>query len=252
MRGKWAIEVQGLSYRYPDGTPALEEIDLNISQGESVALVGPNGAGKSTLLLHLNGILRGRQGEVRILGEPVNGRNLKRVRSSVGLLFQDPDDQLFCSTLYQDVAFGPTNLGLPSEVIRKRVTEALSRVGLSGLEGKVPHHLSAGQKKRAALATILAMEPEILALDEPTSHLDPQGAREFIDLLQSLPATKVLVTHELPVALEICQRIVVLEKGRIRLDAPIDDLLTDGNALEDYRLYFGYNCKLCLGVKAGH
>ena len=249
MSGEWAVDIRELSYRYPDGTSALEGINLSIARGESVALIGPNGAGKSTLLLHLNGILRGQQGEVKILGEPVNSRNIKRIRSLVGLLFQDPEDQLFCPTLYQDIAFGPANLKLPSDVVHQRVKEALSRVGLSGLEGKVPHHLSAGQKKRAALASVLAMEPEILALDEPTSHLDPQGARDFIDLIQSLPATKLLITHELPLALELCQRIIVLESGHIRLDLSVDDLPEHESVLEDYPLYFGYNCKFCLGMK---
>ena len=209
----WAIEVTALSYAYPDGSPALHELTFSIAKDERLALVGPNGAGKSTLLLHLNGILQ--SAAVKVAGLPVTRANLQAVRRKVGLVFQDPDDQLFCPTVFEDVAFGPRNLRLNAAEVEQRVRAALRGVGLEGFEQRGAFHLSVGQKKRAALATVLAMQPEILALDEPTSNLDRRGRRELIALLKRLSGTQVIATHDLELAAEVCGRVIVLEQGRV-------------------------------------
>jgi cobalt/nickel transport system ATP-binding protein len=212
-----AIEIRNLSYRYPDGREALRDVSFTVGEGECVGLIGPNGAGKSTLLQHLNGILP--DGEVRIFGET----NLEARRRAVGLLFQDPDDQLFCPTVLEDVAFGPDQLGLGREVVR----EALAQVGLTGFERRSPHHLSHGEKRRVCLAGVLACRPRLLALDEPTSDLDPRGRRELKEFLRELPVTKLIATHDLELVVELCARTIVLDAGRIVAAGATTELLND-------------------------
>lgn len=225
-----AIEINHLKYRYHDGTEALRGISFRVAPGECVALLGPNGSGKSTLLLHLNGILpeaASTDGAVKILGESVTRENLERVRRQVGLVFQDPDDQLFCATVAEDVAFGPQQLGLTGAEVAGRVEKSLAQVGLVGFGHRATHHLSHGEKRRACLAGVLACEPAILVLDEPTSDLDPRGRREFKALLRQIPATKLIATHDLELAVEICSRAIVLDRGQIVADGPTHDLLDD-------------------------
>jgi cobalt/nickel transport system ATP-binding protein len=230
-----ALRVHGLRYRYPDGTPALDGVDLEIAPGEAVALIGPNGAGKSTLLLHLVGILHG-EGVVEAFGLKPSGRELKVLRQRVGLLFEDPDDQLFMPRVRDDVGFGPRNMGLPPEEVARRVEQALASTGMSGAEERAPHHLSSGQKKRVALATLLAMEPELLLLDEPTSTLDPRGRRELIRILEALPVARLIATHDLELVLELCPRAVLLDGGRIVADGPSTELLSNAELVEAHGL----------------
>ena len=227
------IDISHLSYHYPDGTPALRDIHLEVYQHESVAILGPNGAGKSTLLYHLNGTLMG-DGKVIILGIPVDGKNLKEIRKRVGLVFQSPEDQLFCPTVFDDVAFGPLNMGLDEEKIQRRVKKALEMMGLKGFEGRSAHHLSEGEKKRGALATVLSRDSEILALDEPTDNLDPVGSRMLIERIQSIPQTKVIVTHHLPVAVDLCERAILLSEGRKIEDLSMRELLRNRPLLESF------------------
>jgi len=225
------IEIRDLTFAYPDGRQALEDVNLRVAPGEKVALVGPNGAGKSTLLLHLNGILRG-DGAVRVLGQPVSEPNLARIRAQVGLVFQDPDDQLFSPTVFEDVAFGPLYAGLQQQEIERRVTWALAQVGMSAYADRVSHHLSLGEKKRAAIATVLSMEPDVLALDEPTAGLDPRARRQLIELLQSLPQTMLAATHDLQLVAEVFERTVVLDGGRLAADGRTDEILANAVLLE--------------------
>ncbi len=233
MTSNKVVEIDHLSYHYPDGTPALMDIDLEVYQQESIAILGPNGAGKSTLLYHLNGTLMG-TGTVIVLGIPVEKKNLKEIRRRVGLVFQSPEDQLFCPTVFDDVAFGPLNMGLDEKSIQHRVVKALEMMGLKGFEGRSAHHLSEGEKKRVALATVLSMDSEILALDEPTDNLDPAGSRMLIERIRSIPQTKVIVTHHLPVAVELCERAILLDGGRKIKDLPITELLKNRALLERF------------------
>lgn len=225
------VEIRDLSYAYPDGRQALRGVSLTVSQGEKVALVGPNGAGKSTLLLHLNGVLRG-EGSVLVLGHAVTDANLRRIRAQVGLVFQDPDDQLFSPTVFEDVAYGPLYAGLPEAAIHRRVSWALAQVGLEGYAERHSHHLSLGEKKRAAIATVLSMEPDILALDEPTAGLDPRTRRRLIALLQILPQSLLAATHDMALVAEVFTRTVILDDGQVVADGPTDDLLADVALLE--------------------
>lgn len=230
-----AITIKNLDFSYPDGQPALMGINLNIEDGETVALIGPNGAGKSTLLLHLNGILRS-NGAVRILGREMADNNLKWVRSKVGLIFQNPDDQLFSPTVFDDVAFGPLNMGCTEIEVCRRVKRALQSVGLDNYEKRSPHHLSIGEKKRIAIATILSMDPEILVLDEPTSSLDPRSKWSLIELLKSLSLTKLVATHDLELVKALCSRTIIMEKGHIIADRDTGDILADFELLRTYGL----------------
>ena len=231
MKSSKVIEIRHLSYGYPDGTPGLRDIDLEVYQGESVAILGPNGAGKSTLLYHLNGTLMG-DGKVTVLGLLVEKKNLNEIRRRVGMVFQNPDDQLFCPTVFDDVAFGPLNMGLDGKEVRHRVEEALEMMGLRGFESRSTHHLSEGEKKRVALATVLSMDSEILALDEPTDNLDPIGSRKLIERIQSIFRTKVIVTHHLPVAVDLCKRAVLIQGGKTVEDLPMYDFLMRRDLLE--------------------
>ncbi len=230
-----SIEISNLSYTYPDGTPALRDVSLSISPGEKVALVGPNGAGKSTLILHLNGILNG-QGSVRVCGLEVIKENLGRVRSCVGLVFQSPDDQLFSPTVLDDVAFGPLYQGLPREQVLLNVDQALEAVHMLAYKTRVSHHLSMGEKKRIAIATVLSMHPEVLVLDEPTGGLDPRSRRSLIKLLNELPLTMLVSTHDMQLVHEIFPRMVVLDEGRVVADGPTSSLLNDTPLLEAHGL----------------
>jgi cobalt/nickel transport system ATP-binding protein len=235
-----SLEVDGLAFAYPDGHQALFGVDLRIEPGERVALLGPNGAGKTTLVLHLNGILTAGRGQVSVAGMPVAKENLREIRRRVGLVFQDPDDQLFMPTVRDDVAFGPANLGIRGAELDARVDRALEQVGLAGLADRPPFHLSFGQRRRAAVATVLAMEPEILVLDEPSSNLDPASRRELAEVLESLPVTVLMVTHDLPYALQLCPRAVILSGGVIAADGRTRDLLSDADLLAAHRLELPY------------
>jgi len=230
-----SIEVSQLAFSYPDGHPALRGVTFSIAPGEKVALVGPNGAGKSTLLLHLNGILRG-QGTITVCGQPLSEATLGPIRSAVGMVFQDPDDQLFSLTVFDDVAFGPIYQGWPEAEVRGRVERALSEVGMADRAGRVSHHLSGGEKKRVAIATVLAMEPEILVLDEPTAGLDPRARRELITLLRELPQTMLVSTHDLWMVQELFARSAVIDGGRIVADGPTQVLLSSPELLEQHGL----------------
>ena len=232
---RW-IEVEHLHYAYPDGFEALRGIDLVVGRGEKVALVGPNGAGKSTLMLHLNGIHEPAHGSVTIGGVRVERKSLGRIRSEVGLVFQDPDDQLFSPTVRDDVAFGPLHMGLPEDEIHDRVERALSAVGMAGFERRLPHRLSLGQRKRVAMATVLSMDPSVLVFDEPSAGLDPRGRRELIGLLRELPQTLLVATHDMRLVAEVLPRTVVMDGGVIVADGPTADVLADGPLLEAHGL----------------
>jgi len=220
------IRIDNLSFSYPDGQQALTDINLTIHQGETVALIGPNGAGKSTLLLHLNGILRS-NGVVEVFGRSVDGKNLRWVRSKVGLVFQNPDDQLFSPTVFDDVAFGPINMGYPEAEVRQCVTRALDWVGMVGYEQRSPYHLSVGEKKRIAIATVLSMAPEILVIDEPTSNLDPRSKWSLTSLLKRLPMTKIIASHDLELVQALCQRAIILDHGQVIADGATNNILAD-------------------------
>jgi cobalt/nickel transport system ATP-binding protein len=234
-----ALEVRGVRYAYPDGRVALRGVDLTVAAGERVALLGPNGAGKTTLALHLNGILGGGGGSVTVGGLDVDPRDratLTEVRRRVGLVFQDPDDQLFLPTVAEDVAFGPANLGVRGPELADRVAAALDAVGMAEHRDRAPHHLSFGQRRRVAVATVLAMRPQILVLDEPSSNLDPASRRELATIVRDLPVTLLMVTHDLPYALELCSRAVIIDDGRIAADRSTMDILGDRALLARHRL----------------
>jgi cobalt/nickel transport system ATP-binding protein len=230
------LDVRGVAYAYPGGHQALFGVDLHVHRGERVALLGPNGAGKTTLVLHLNGILTAGAGSVAVSGLPVSAENLLEVRRRVGIVFQDPDDQLFMPTVRDDVAFGPANLGLRGAALDDRVAEALDLVGVGDLADRAPHHLSFGQRRRVAIATVLAMRPEILVLDEPSSNLDPASRRELADIVRSLDVTVLMVTHDLPYALELCERSVVLSEGTVVADGATREVLGDAGLMARHRL----------------
>ncbi|MGH3361753.1 MAG: energy-coupling factor ABC transporter ATP-binding protein [Nocardioides sp.] len=244
------LDVRALAFAYPDGHQALYGVDLHVHPGEMVALLGPNGAGKTTLVLHLNGILTAGAGSVTVSGLPVEKANLREIRRRVGIVFQDPDDQLFLGSVRQDVAFGPANLGVKGAELERRVMESLDRVGMADFVDRPPHHLSFGQRRRVAIATVLAMEPEILVLDEPSSNLDPASRRELADILRSLDVTVLMVTHDLPYALELCRRSVVLSDGVVVADGSTYDVLTDEALMAAHRLElpFGFDPRYLKGI----
>jgi energy-coupling factor transporter ATP-binding protein EcfA2 len=225
-----ALELRDVRYRYPDGREALRGVSFAVATGECVGLIGPNGAGKSTLLLHVNGILPDRLDDapsVFVDGEPLTPASLTRIRRRVGLLFQDPDDQLFCPTVFDDVSFGPRQLGLTGAALATRVADALRQVGLEGSERRAPHHLSQGEKRRVCLAGVLACDPSVLVLDEPTSDLDPRGRRELMTLLRGLPVTKLIATHDLEFVVKLCDRVLVADRGEIVADGIPSAILND-------------------------
>ncbi len=218
------LQVHDLHFSYPDGHVALRGVSLNLCQGDKVAVVGPNGAGKSTLLLHLNGILTGRGG-LTVAGLPVNAKNMPLIRAAVGLVFQNPDDQLFSPSVFEDVAFGPLHMGLPEDEVRRRVDEALAAVNMSTYAERLSHHLSTGEKKRIAIATVLSMHAQILVLDEPSAGLDPRARRSLIHLLRDLPITMLVSTHDMAMVRELFPRTVVMDQGEIVADGPTMDIL---------------------------
>ena len=232
-----AIHVHDLSFVYPAGQTALTQFSLNVSPGESVGLVGPNGAGKTTLFLCLSGVLLPTSGDLSVCGLHLRDAGERRqVPGKLGIVFQNSDDQLFNATVFDDVAFGPLNLGLPEEAVRQRVKTALHQVGLDGFEERVPFHLSGGEKRRVALAGILAMQPEVLLLDEPSSHLDPRGRRKLIKLVHQLPNTKLIASHDLELIVATCERAVVLDRGQIVGDGPVRRVLADKSLMEAHGL----------------
>ncbi|MGQ0636264.1 MAG: energy-coupling factor ABC transporter ATP-binding protein [Planctomycetaceae bacterium] len=263
------LKVDRLSYRYPNGRLALDDVSFSIGLGEVVGLVGPNGAGKTTLLLHLNGLLIGERSTainrpgsapatngrpqatealrhpVEVLGMPVVAANLGEVRRVVGFLFQDPDDQLFCSSVREDVAFGPLNLGFPREEVRRRVEQALAAVGLADVEDRMPQQLSFGERRRVALAGVLACEPNLLALDEPSSNLDPRARRGLIDILKRGAAAQLVASHDLELILELCSRVIVLDRGQIQADGPVREILSNE------RLMLSHGLEVPLSIRLG-
>ncbi|MGQ0840129.1 energy-coupling factor ABC transporter ATP-binding protein [Actinokineospora sp.] len=243
-RAPAALLVERLAYAYPDGHQALFGVDLRVAPGERVAVLGPNGAGKTTLVLHLNGVLAGGAGRIEVAGLPVQKANLREIRRRVGIVFQDPDDQLFMPTVRDDVAFGPANFGLRGAALDARVRQALDAVGMAGHADRSPLHLSGGQRRRVALATVLACDPEILVLDEPSANLEPVARRELAEVLLGLGRTILMVTHDLPYALQLCPRSVLIDDGVVIADRPTRDLLTDTALLAAHRLELPFGFRL--------
>jgi cobalt/nickel transport system ATP-binding protein len=235
-----AIEARGLRFRYPNGVVGLDGVDLSVAHGERVAVLGPNGAGKTTLMLHLNGLLAG-EGSLDVAG--IRTGDVRALRAAVGLVFQDPDDQLFMPTVAEDVAFGPLNLGLARDEVAARVAAALAAVRMGHVASRAPHQLSLGQRRRVAIATVLAMRPRLLVLDEPSANLDPRARRELLEVLDAIDRTMLVVTHDLPFAARLCERAVILSGGRIVADGPCTDILADEELLaaHDLELPEGYD-----------
>src|SRR5512135_708224 len=230
------VEFQDVRYRYPDGTTALNGLSLRITHGESVGIVGANGAGKSTLLMHTNGFLLPQKGSITIGDLKLSKNTRQEIRQKVGIIFQNPDDQLFMPTVFDDVAFGPLNLGLSPERTRECVKDALETVGCLALAKKPPHHLSGGQKSAVAIAAVIAMQPDILVMDEPASHLDPKSRRALINLLGHFHHTKIIASHDLDLILDVCKRCVIIQKGKVIADGPAEELLSDKQLLEENNL----------------
>ena len=230
------LSVNNISFEYPDGFKALENINLSLSKGERLAVLGPNGAGKTTLILQLNGILGDLNGQITLNNNSFSEENISKIRKSVGLVFQDPDDQLFMPTVLEDVMFGPKNFGFSDELVKKNSMKALEQVKMLQFKDKPPHHLSFGQKRKVAIASVLASEPELLVLDEPSSNLDPASRRELIDILKNLDVSIILVTHDLPMALEICNRSVILNNGKITANDETYKILKNEKVMADNRL----------------
>lgn len=240
-----ALDIHALAYRYPDGTEALRGVDLAVGAAERVALLGPNGAGKSTLIAHTNGVLMPQSGSVAVDGITLDDTTVRQVRTLVGLVFQDPDDQLFMTTVYDDVAFGPLNMGLDRDEVDRRVHEALHAISLADVASKAGMHLSFGQKKRVALATVLSMRPSVLVLDEPTSNLDPRAERSMVELLESLEVTMLVATHDMDLAWRLCDRAVVIDGGLVVADGPAESIMADE------ALMLGHGLDVPLAVRLG-
>jgi len=238
------LEISNLTYEYPDGYKALNEISFDLEEGDSLGILGPNGAGKTTLILHLNGILGELDGSIKLNNLEFVEDNLAEIRKTVGVVFQDPDDQLFMPTVLEDVMFGPKNFGFSEEASRENAEEALKMVGMNDYQEKAPHHLSFGQKRKVAIASVLASKPQLLVLDEPSSNLDPSSRRELIDILLSLEISIVLVTHDLPMALEICPKSIVVNSGLITENGKTKDLLTNNKVMKENRLELPYGFAL--------
>ncbi len=230
-----AVELKNVSYNYPDGIEALKDINLTINKQEKVAIIGPNGAGKSTLITLLNGVRQG-TGEIHILGYPLIKKNLPKIRALIGIVFQNPDDQLFCPTIYEDIAFGPLNSGLDGDMIKETVLYALKETDLLGYEERSPFHLSFGERKRASIATILSLKPQIIAMDEPTSNLDPAHRRSIISWINKREETFIITSHDLDMIWDTCSRALILNKGQIVADGPVKEILRDKKLLENNNL----------------
>jgi len=230
------LKINNLSYSYPDGHEALKDISFSIQKRESIAILGPNGAGKTTLILHLNGILGNLSGKIEVDGLKYTTENIAKIRETVGVVFQDPDDQLFMPTVIEDVMFGPKNFGYSNEDAEKNAIEALRMVGMDDFQDRAPHHLSFGQKRKVAIATVLASKPKLLVLDEPASNLDPASRRDLIEILKNLNISIILVTHDLPMALEICERSLILNEGEIKEDSQTKIILQNEKTMKENRL----------------
>jgi cobalt/nickel transport system ATP-binding protein len=236
LSGRAVLEAGGLSYTYPDGRKAVDAVSLALASEESLALIGPNGAGKTTLLLLLAGILEPDEGNVAILGKTFDGKDDREIRRRLGVVFQEAEDQLFSSTVLDDVAFGPLNFGMPPDEVRRRSEDALRKVGLEGYEGRNPHHLSSGERRRAAIATVLSYGPEILLLDEPSNDLDPRGKRDLARWLRAAPEAIVLASHDLELVLRTCRRAVLMDGGRVCAAGAALEVLSDRTLLERHGL----------------
>jgi cobalt/nickel transport system ATP-binding protein len=235
------IRVSDLTYVYPDGRQALDGLSFAVAEGESVGLIGPNGAGKTTLFLCLCGVFKVKPGAISVAGlDPSDSRQRTKLPSSVGIVFQNSDDQLFSATVFDDVAFGPLNLKLPADEVRQRVAESLKQVAMTGQEERVPFHLSGGEKRRAAIAGVLSMRPQVLLLDEPSMFLDPRGRREVIRLIKDLPGTKLIATHDLPLVRETCSRVLLLDEGKLFADGPPETVMNDHELMERHGLIGDY------------
>lgn len=239
------VEVKDLGHVYPDGTTGIRGISLRMIHGESVAVIGPNGAGKSTLLHHLNGFLVPTSGSVEIGHVPLTRQTLPKIRRTLGMIFQDPDDQLFMPTVYDDVAFGPSNMGLPADEVKRRTIDALCRMGVEHLRDKPPYRLSAGEKRRAAIATVLSMMPDILVLDEPTTGLDPYARRQLISILKEFTHTKIIATHDLDLVADTCERTIVLHDGSVKADGPTLEIFKNDALLRECHLERPFSMQGC-------
>lgn len=246
------VEAKNLQHVYPDGTIAIKDVSFHITHGESVAIIGANGAGKSTLLQHLNGCLEATSGQIRIGDTPLTKGTLPDIRRTVGMVFQYPDDQLFMPTVFEDVAFGPLNQGLSGSDVDRRVTEALAQVGAAHLRANPPYHLSGGEKKRVAIATVLAMSPDILVMDEPTSGLDPFARRQLLSLLREFKHTKIFTSHDLDMVLDLCERTIVMHDGMIMADGPTDEIFKNDALLTACRLERPFSMQGCPICSRGH
>jgi len=239
------VEVRNLKHVYPDGTIAIKDVSFRITHGESVAIIGANGAGKSTLLQHLNGCLEATSGQIRIGDTPLSKGTLPDIRRTIGMVFQNPDDQLFMPTVFEDVAFGPLNLGLSGSEVDQRVAESLERVGAAHLRAKPPYHLSGGDKKRVAIATVLAMSPDILVMDEPTSGLDPFARRQLLSLLREFQHTKIFTSHDLDMVLDLCERTIILHEGAVVADGHTAEIFKNDELLTACRLEKPFSMQKC-------
>lgn len=238
-----SIKIENLYYEYPDGYEALRGIDLTLYKGESLGIVGANGAGKSTLLLQLTGINYPSKGKIEVNSMEINKKNLAQIRKDIGFVFQNPEDQLFTTSIYEDVAFGPKNYKLSKEEVDKRVNEALEKVGILDLKDRAPYRLSGGQQNLAAIATAISMEPSILIMDEPTAALDPRARRRLINLLNSFEYTKIVASHDLDMILDTCKRTIVLKDGQIAADGNTKDILLDEKLMDECNLELPLSCQ---------
>jgi len=245
MTGKKVISIKDLEYIYKDGTHALHGVNLDIHEGESVALIGSNGAGKSTLVKHLIGVLWPSAGSIEVNGKKLDKSTVWDVRSTVSIVFQNPDDQIFCTTVDEDIAFGPVNLGCSEEEVQKRVASAVKKVGIEDISKKPAYHLSGGQKKKVAIATALSMNPEIIIMDEPTANLSPDSEEEFMKIINELPITKIIISHDIPILAQTCKRVILLDDGKVILDSSMDEFLKNKELMRKHGFDYSFKCECC-------